>query len=171
MLHYQYSYAALSVQGCCTFGARMMHFYWHYYSKVFTPFFLFVDRQYQRRIKSSFFILLQQDLSMRVWGWCEGKKLTLTLTLTLFIAVCQPVTVKSEGVRVKKQKKIFYYIVTWMERIRHHRLWDILSLQETTPSSMPRPSLHITFLLVYIINSSTLSTSGTKLLHYGNQSH
>ena len=39
MLHYQYSYAALSVQGCCTFGARMLHFYWHYYSKVFTPFF------------------------------------------------------------------------------------------------------------------------------------
>ena len=66
MLHYQYSYAGLLVQGCCTFGARMLHFYWHYYSKVFTPFFLFVDRQYQRRIKSSFFILLQQDLSMRV---------------------------------------------------------------------------------------------------------
>ena len=66
MLHYQYSYAPLLVQGCCTFGARMLHFYWHYYSKVFTPFFLFVDRQYQRRIKSSFFILLQQDLSMRV---------------------------------------------------------------------------------------------------------
>ena len=66
MPDYQYSYAALSVQGCCTFGARMLHFYWHYYSKVFTPFFLFVDRQYQRRIKSSFFILLQQDLSMRV---------------------------------------------------------------------------------------------------------
>ncbi len=66
MPDYQYSYAALSVQGCCTFGARMLHFYWHYYSKVFTPFFLFVDRQYQRRIKSPFFILLQQDLSMRV---------------------------------------------------------------------------------------------------------
>ena len=66
MPDYQYSYAALLVQGCCTFGARMLHFYWHYYSKVFTPFFLFVDRQYQRRIKSSFFILLQQDLSMRV---------------------------------------------------------------------------------------------------------
>ncbi len=32
-------------------------------------------------------------------------------------------------------------------------------------------SLHITFLLVYIINSSTLSTSGAKLLHYDNLSH
>ena len=39
MLHYQYSYAALLVQGCCTFGARMLHFYWHYYSKVFTVLF------------------------------------------------------------------------------------------------------------------------------------
>ena len=27
------SYAALSVQGCCTVGARMLHFFWHYYSK------------------------------------------------------------------------------------------------------------------------------------------
>ena len=66
MPDYQYSYAPLLVQWCCTFGARMLHFYWHYYSKVFTLFFLFVDRQYQRRIKSSFFIQLQQDLSMRV---------------------------------------------------------------------------------------------------------
>ena len=41
MLHYQYSYALL-VQGCCTFGARMLHFYWHYYSKVFTVAFLAV---------------------------------------------------------------------------------------------------------------------------------
>ena len=31
MLHYQYSYAALLLQGCCTVGARMLHFYWHYY--------------------------------------------------------------------------------------------------------------------------------------------
>ena len=30
MPDYQYSYAALLVQGCCTFGARMLHFYWHY---------------------------------------------------------------------------------------------------------------------------------------------
>ena len=36
------------------------------------------------------------------------KKTTLTLTLTPFIAVCQPVTAKSEGVRVKKQKKLFF---------------------------------------------------------------
>ena len=42
MLHYQYSYAALLVQGCCTFGARGLHFYWHYYSKVFTVAFLAV---------------------------------------------------------------------------------------------------------------------------------
>ena len=35
MLHSWCKAAALSVQGCCTFGARMLHFYWHYYSKVF----------------------------------------------------------------------------------------------------------------------------------------
>ena len=26
------SYAALSVQGCSTVGARVLHFFWHYYS-------------------------------------------------------------------------------------------------------------------------------------------
>ena len=40
MLHCQYTYAALLVQGCCTFGARVLHFYWHYYFKVFTAAFL-----------------------------------------------------------------------------------------------------------------------------------
>ena len=40
-------------------------------------------------------------------GKCEGKKTTLTLTLTAFIAVCQPVTAKSEGVRVKNKKNFF----------------------------------------------------------------
>ena len=40
-------------------------------------------------------------------GKCEGKKTTLTLTLTPFITVCQPVTAKSEGVRVKNKKKLF----------------------------------------------------------------
>ncbi len=35
-----YTYAALLVQGCCTFSARVLHFYWHYYSKVFTVAFL-----------------------------------------------------------------------------------------------------------------------------------
>ena len=37
-------------------------------------------------------------------GKCEGKKTTLTLTLTPFITVCQPVTARSEGVRVKTKK-------------------------------------------------------------------
>ena len=40
-------------------------------------------------------------------GKCEGKKAALTLTLTPFITVCQPVTAKSEGVRVKNKKKTF----------------------------------------------------------------
>ena len=40
MLHYQYNYAAPSVYLCCTFGARGLHFYRHYYSKVFTVAFL-----------------------------------------------------------------------------------------------------------------------------------
>ena len=42
MLHCQYIYAALLVPGCCTFSARVLHFYWHYYSKVFTVAFLLV---------------------------------------------------------------------------------------------------------------------------------
>ena len=42
MLHYQYTYAAPSVYLCCTFGARVLHSYWHYYSKVFTVAFLAV---------------------------------------------------------------------------------------------------------------------------------
>ena len=42
-------------------------------------------------------------------GKCEGKKFTLTLALTLFLAVSQSVTAKSEGVRVKKEKKLFFY--------------------------------------------------------------
>ena len=93
----------------------MLHFYWHYYPKVFTPFFLFVDRQYQGRIKSSFFILLQQNLSMRVWGWCEGKKTyphTYPHTLYRCLSTCYG---KKWGCEGKKRKKIFYYIVTWME--------------------------------------------------------
>ena len=28
-----YSCEILSVQGCCTVGARVLHFFWHYYSK------------------------------------------------------------------------------------------------------------------------------------------
>ena len=40
MLHYQYTYAGLSVYLCCTFGASVLHSYWHYYSKVFTVAFL-----------------------------------------------------------------------------------------------------------------------------------
>ena len=59
MLHFRCKGAAPLVPGCCAFTGTII-------LKVFTPFFLFVDRQYQRRIKSSFFILLQQDLSMRV---------------------------------------------------------------------------------------------------------
>ncbi len=40
MPDYQYSYAAPSVYLCCTFGASVLHSYWHYYSKVFTVAFL-----------------------------------------------------------------------------------------------------------------------------------
>ena len=40
---------------------------------------------------------------------CEGKDFTLTLTLTLFMTDYQPVKGKSEGVRVKKEKKFFIF--------------------------------------------------------------
>ena len=42
MPDYQYCYAAPLVQGRCTFDARGLHFYRHYYSKVFTVAFLAV---------------------------------------------------------------------------------------------------------------------------------
>ena len=42
MPDYQYSYAAPSVYLCCTFGASVLHSYWHYYSKIFTVAFLAV---------------------------------------------------------------------------------------------------------------------------------
>ena len=35
-----FRYEIMSVHLCCTFGARVLHFYWHYYSKVFTVAFL-----------------------------------------------------------------------------------------------------------------------------------
>ena len=40
MVYRENTYAAPLVQGCCTFGARVLHFYWHYYSEVFTVAFL-----------------------------------------------------------------------------------------------------------------------------------
>ena len=40
MVYRQYRYEIMSVHLCCTFGARGLHFYWHYYSKVFTVAFL-----------------------------------------------------------------------------------------------------------------------------------
>ena len=57
MPDYQYSYAALSVQGCCAFGARMLHFYRHYYSKAFTTFFFLLTGNIKGELKahSSFY--------------------------------------------------------------------------------------------------------------------
>ena len=40
MVYRQFRYEIMSVHLCCTFGARVLHFYWHYYSKVFTVAFL-----------------------------------------------------------------------------------------------------------------------------------
>ena len=43
MLYCQYRYAALSVQGCCTIGIRLLHYryqaaalFWYHYSSIFT---------------------------------------------------------------------------------------------------------------------------------------
>ena len=68
MPDYQYSYAAPSVQGCCTFGARGLHFYRHYYSKVFTvDFRSVVELRFLigEADNSSFFILHSNWLSLR----------------------------------------------------------------------------------------------------------
>ena len=40
VVYRQYRYGMMSVHLCCTFGARVLHFYWHNYSKVFTVAFL-----------------------------------------------------------------------------------------------------------------------------------
>ena len=40
MVYRQFRYEIMSVHLCCTFGARALHLYWHYYSKVFTVAFL-----------------------------------------------------------------------------------------------------------------------------------
>ena len=58
MLDYRYTYAVLSVYLCWTFGTRML------YSSGTV--FSICLQAISRRIKSSFFVLLQQDLSMRV---------------------------------------------------------------------------------------------------------
>ena len=39
---------------CCTFGARVLHFYWHYYSEVFTVAFL-SEVWIELRVKSCLF--------------------------------------------------------------------------------------------------------------------
>ena len=49
----------------------------------------------------------------------------LTFTLTLETPINRAFQPESEGVRVRKEKKYFYYIATWMKRIRCQRLWDI----------------------------------------------
>ena len=140
VVYRQFRYEIMSVHLCCTFGARALHLYWHYYSKVFTdvsvtllwytvgipmlyyryrnaiplvpgcfaslvPFFQFVYRQYQGEFSDE----MQQDSSMRVWGWCEGREFTLTLTLTTETPINRAFQADCEGVRVKKEKKVFLF--------------------------------------------------------------
>ena len=50
--------------------------------------------------------------------YIEGSFELLTHPLTLFVTDCQPVKRKSEGVRVKKQKK-FFFEVDELTRILH----------------------------------------------------
>ena len=54
MVYREDTYAAPLVQGCCTFGARVLHFYWHYYSEVFTVAFL-SEVWAESRVKSCLF--------------------------------------------------------------------------------------------------------------------
>ena len=86
-----YTYAILLVPGRYTF---------------LVPFFHFVYRQYQGESSDE----MQQDSSMRVWGWCEGRKFTLTLTLTTETPINRAFQTESEGVRVKKEKKVFFIL-------------------------------------------------------------
>ena len=41
-------------------------------------------------------------------SWCEGRKFALTLTLTTETPINRAFQTESEGVRVKKQKKLFF---------------------------------------------------------------
>ena len=54
----------------------------------------------------------------------------LTFTLTLEPPINRAFQPKSEGVRVRKEKKYFYYIAIWMGRIHRQRLWDIPIIAE-----------------------------------------
>ena len=89
MLHYQYSNAALLVQGCCTFGARGLHFYRHYYSKVFTVVFLAV-------VELRFFC---NTILNSIIGFPSGRR-TLFLhskLLIRFAALCKPAATELES--------------------------------------------------------------------------
>ena len=88
MLYYRYRYAVPLVPGC--------------FASLVPP-FQFVYRQYQGEFSDE----MQQDSSMRVWGWCEGREFTLTLTLTTETTIDRAFQANCEGVRVRKEKKLF----------------------------------------------------------------
>ena len=70
------------------------------------PFFQIVYRQYQGEFSDE----MQQDSSMRVWGWCEGREFTLTLTLTTAPPDKQGVSEGKWGCEGKKRKKSFFIL-------------------------------------------------------------
>ena len=92
MLHYQYSYAALLVPGGCTFGARGLHFYRHYYSKVFTVDFLAVA-------EPRFFC---NTILNSIIGFPSGRR-TLFLHSICCLALCEPAATE---LKIKKRSRI-----------------------------------------------------------------
>ena len=108
MLHYEYTYAALLVPGCCTF---------------LVPFFQFVYRQYSKsklelKVKSLELFSLRCDSLILHRLQADNSKFefyphTLTLTLTTETPINRAFQTDCEGVRVKKEKKVFLF--EWRE--------------------------------------------------------
>ena len=55
-------------------------------------------------------------------SWCEGRKFALTLALTTETPINRAFQTESEGVRVKKEKKFFYFRSRQDTRILSTRL-------------------------------------------------
>ena len=102
-MYRQYTYAALLVQGCCTF---------------LVPFFQFVYRQYSKsklelKVKSLELFSLRCDSLIIHRLQVDNSKFefyphTLTLTLTTETPINRASQQDCEGVRVRKEKSFFY---------------------------------------------------------------
>ena len=92
MLHCRYIYVAPLVQGCCTFGAKVLHLYWHYYSKVFTVAF-------PSAAELRFFTQITSSFGFFPWG---------DEAYVLFLYICKWLT---DNLNVLNPKEFWQYCV------------------------------------------------------------